>query len=219
MGELRREPEGCSKRSGAAMSVSGSWLNARVGNLTGSNMWRAMSFLKNGKESEERKKYKIELLAERLTGDAVPHYVNDFMRWGSEQEPHAKAAYEAATDRMIRDCRYIPHPEIEFFGGTPDGLLEADSIIEFKCPQTTTMLKWKLAGGVPEDHQAQILAYLACTRREHAVFAAFDPRLPERQRLHIVEWTPDPAEIAAVEGAARQFLAEVDAMFQQLVTA
>ena len=198
------------------MSVSGAWLNARVGNLTGSNMWRAMAYLKNGKESEERRKYKIELLAERLTGDAVPHFVNDFMRWGNEQEPHAKAAYESLTDQIIRETGFVRHPTIEHFGGTPDGLIGRDTVIEFKCPQTTTLLKWKLAGEVPEEHRPQILSYLACTRRQHAVFVAFDPRLPPKQRLFIRDWTPDPAEIEAVEGFARDFLAEVDAMFQQL---
>lgn len=73
-----------------------------------------------------------------------------------------------------------------------------------------------MAGEVPEQHKPQILAYLACTGRCDATFVSFDPRLPESQQLFIVEWTPEPGEIARVEAAAVAFLDEVDAMFRQL---
>ena len=43
--------------------------------------------------------------------------------------------------------------------------------------------------------------------------------MPANRQLFIKEWTPGPAEIAAVEGAARDFLKELDAMFQQLAEA
>jgi hypothetical protein len=78
-------------------------------------------------------------------------------------------------------------------------------------------VSWLLAGGVPEQHRPQILAQLACTGRERAVFVSFDPRIrDERKRLFIAEWVPERAEIEAVEEAARKFLAEVEQMFQML---
>lgn len=196
--------------------TTAAFLSARTGKLTASNMWRAMSFLKSGKESEERRKYKIELLAERMTGDVVPHYVNDLMRWGLDTEPHAKAAYENQVGVLLLPCGTIAHPTIEDFCATPDSLIGRTAVFEAKCPQTTTHLAWKMAGGVPDQHKPQCLAQLACTGRSDVVFISYDPRVPERQRLFIVEWTPDPDEIAAVEAAARQFLAEVDAMWEAL---
>jgi hypothetical protein len=193
------------------------WLASRCGNLNGSRTAEMLDFTAKGAEGAKRKALKIEILAERLTGDAVPHFVNQFMQWGLEQEPHAKSAYELATGQMLLPCGYILHPTIECYGSTPDSLIGSDAIAEFKCPQTTTHLTWMLAGGVPEQHKPQILSQLACTGRERAVFVSFDPRIrDERKRLFIAEWVPEKAEIEAVEEAARKFLDEVEKMFQQL---
>jgi putative phage-type endonuclease len=192
------------------------WLSQRCGKLTASRMADAMDMTAKGADSAKRKALKVELLAERLTGDTVPHFVNSFMQWGLEQEPAAKAAYELASGQMILPCGFYDHPQIADFGATPDGLIP-QGVIEFKCPQTTTHIGWILAGGVPEQHRPQILAQLACTGRTRAVFVSFDPRIKdERKRLYIAEWVPERAEIEAVEDAARKFLEEVEQMFQQL---
>jgi hypothetical protein len=192
------------------------WLSQRCGKLTASRMADAMDLTAKGLDSAKRKALKVEMLAERLTGDAVPHFVNSFMQWGLEQEPHAKAAYELASGQMILPCGFYDHPQIADFGATPDGLIPG-GVIEFKCPQTTTHIGWILAGGVPEQHRPQILAQLACTGRTRAVFVSFDPRIKdERKRLFIAEWAPAKEEIQAVEEAARKFLEEVEQMFQQL---
>jgi putative phage-type endonuclease len=192
------------------------WLSQRCGKLTASRMADAMDLTAKGLDSAKRKALKVEMLAERLTGDTVPHFVNSFMQWGLEQEPAAKAAYELASGQMILPCGFYDHPAIADFGATPDGLIP-HGVIEFKCPQTTTHIGWILAGGVPEQHRAQILAQLACTGRTKAVFVSFDPRIKdERKRLFIAEWAPAKEEIQAVEEAARKFLAEVEIMFQQL---
>jgi putative phage-type endonuclease len=192
------------------------WLSQRCGKLTASRMADAMDLTAKGADSAKRRALKVELLAERLTGDTVPHFVNSFMQWGLEQEPAAKAAYELASGQMILPCGFYDHPQIADFGATPDGLIP-QGVIEFKCPQTTTHIGWILAGGVPEQHRPQILAQLACTGRTRAVFVSFDPRIKdERKRLFIAEWVPERAEIEAVEDAARKFLEEVEQMFQQL---
>jgi putative phage-type endonuclease len=192
------------------------WLSQRCGKLTASRMADAMDLTAKGLDSAKRRALKVELLAERLTGDTVPHFVNSFMQWGLEQEPHAKAAYELASGQMIVPCGFYDHPQISEFGATPDGLIPG-GVVEFKCPATTTHITWLLAGGVPDQHKAQILAQLACTGRERAVFVSYDPRIRDtRKSLHIVEWVPAKAEIEAVEEHARKFLAEVEMMFQQL---
>jgi len=72
---------------------------------------------------------------------------------------------------------------------------------------------------VPEEYQPQILAQLACTRRPRAVFISFDPRIRGPQRLFIREWEPDPAEIAAIEAMAREFLDELEAEFTAITEA
>ena len=98
-------------------------------------------------------------------------------------------------------------------------LIGTDAVAEFKCPTSTTHVSWILAGEMPDQHKPQVLAQLACTRRTRAVFASFDPRMPPARQLFVVEWTPEPEEIEAVETAAREFLRELDAMFDRLSVA
>lgn len=192
------------------------FLSARCGKLTASRMKDALDFTKTGKPGAARIKLMHEILAERMTGDSVPHFVNDLMRWGTDQEPHAKAAYEAATGELLTPCGTIDHPTIDGFASTPDSLIGEDTVLEAKCPQTTTHIAWALAGVVPEQHRPQILAQLACTGRTRAVFVSFDPRVPPKSQLFIQEWTPERAEIEAVEQAARDFLREIEQLWELL---
>lgn len=193
------------------------FLAAREGKLTASNMAAAMSFLKNGKPSSERTSLQKAILAERLTGIAVPHYVSPEMKWGTENEPHAKSAYEVETGELIVPCATIDHPTIEFLAATPDGLVGRDGLIETKCPKTETHITWMLAGVVPEQHKPQMLLQIACTGRNWVDFVSFDPRVREASRqLFIRRFEPTREQVEEVEAAARVFLDEVQAMFEQL---
>lgn len=193
------------------------FLNARAGKLTASRMAAAMSFLKNGKPSAERTKLMHELLAERLTGDSVRHYVTPAMEHGIQTEDEARLVYECETGRLVERGVTIDHPEIDYFAATPDGFV-GDGLLEIKCPTTTTFIGWRLAGVVPEEHRPQMLAQLACTGRKWVDFFAYDPRIRKHPRFMLVRYEPKPEEIAAVEDAARQFLAELDEMFEQLTS-
>lgn len=201
-----------------ASALIAQWLSERCGKLTASRMHQALDRTAKGAEGAKRRALKYEILAERMTGDTVHHPVNSYMRWGLEQETAGKAAYELATGRLITACGFIDHPQIEWLGATPDGLLPG-AVFELKCPASTTHVQWLLAGGVPEQHKPQILVQLACTGREHAVFVSFDPRVRDpRRQLMIVEWTPKREEIEQIEEHARVFLREVETMFQQLIS-
>lgn len=198
---------------------SGAWLNMRVGRLTASRMADAMAMRKDGKPSESRNKLLVELLAERLTGDATPHFVSAPMLWGIEQEPHAKAAYEAASGTLLDKCGFSLHPEIEHFGASPDAHIGDDTVFEAKCPNSTTHVSWLIERKMPEQHKPQVLAQLACTGRSVAVFVSFDPRMPPNKQLMIVDWLPTREEIEHVEECARNFLSDLDSMFRQLTEA
>jgi hypothetical protein len=178
-------------------------------------MAAAMSYLKSGKESSERRKLKIEILAERLTGDIVPKYVNDAMRQGIEQEPFARAAFEAATGLLVADIGFVPHPSIEFCGASPDGLVSDGSLIEIKCPQTWNQLEYVIAGKIPDNYIPQIILQSACTGKP-VWFVSYNAQLPEKQSLFIRKFEPTQEQIEEVEDAARKFLAEVDEMFEAI---
>lgn len=77
------------------------WFANRLGHLTASRIKDAIDTLKNGGESEKRKTYRLELVAERLTGLPTEFYETAAMRFGTENEPFARSAYEAHRARLL----------------------------------------------------------------------------------------------------------------------
>jgi hypothetical protein len=195
------------------------WFAERTGCLTASNMRAAMSRLKNGNDSADRAALKVQVLAERLTGDVVPHFVTGAMQHGIDTEPAAKAAYMAATGTLVEECGFITHRTIEHFGASPDGRIDDRLGLEVKCPTTAKFLTWRLAGVVPDEHKPQMTAQAVCAGFDAVEFVAFDPRLPKHLQLFVVRFTPTQEERDAVEATAIEFLAEVDAMHQELLEA
>jgi len=194
------------------------WFSERTGCLTASRMAAAMSRLKNGADSADRKALKVEVLAERLTGDVVPHFVTGAMQHGIDTEPAARAAYSAREGVLIEECGFIRHPNIEYFGCSPDGMIDRKLGLELKCPTTAKYLTWRLAGVVPDEHKPQMIAQCLCAGFDEVEFVAYDPRLPAHLQLFVARYRPTPDERDAVYQAAIEFLSEVAAMFDQLTT-
>jgi putative phage-type endonuclease len=201
-----------------ALAGTASWFAARRGLLTASRIADALAVLKNGKPSESRRKLMFDLLAERMSGVATEHYVTPAMQWGIDNQAGAIASYEAETGDLVGPEVFVIHPRIDWFGATPDGLVGADGLIEVKCPTTPKHLTWVMAGEVPDEHQPQMLAQLACTGRQWVDFVSFDPRVRKPQ-LFIRRFQPDRAEIERIEAGAREFLDELAAMERQLEAA
>lgn len=202
-----------------AIAGTPQWLAARRGLLTASRIADALAVLKTGKPSESRRKLMFELLAERMTGIAVDHYVTPAMQWGIDNQADAITEYEAETGEIVGPELFVLHPEIDWLGATPDGLVGSDGLLEVKCPTTPKHLAWVMAGEVPTEHRPQMLCQLACTRRKWVDFVSYDPRVKGKSRLFIVRFEPDAAEIEKLEAGAREFLAELQAMSDQLEAA
>lgn len=196
------------------------WLSARAGKLTASRMADAMAYLKDGKTpAQARTKLMRELLAERITGQSVPHVVNDAMMHGLEYEDEAVDVFvERFPQYNVRPSRFYEHATIENFGATPDREIDGDGLLEVKCPTTGTYLEWMLGGKVPAQHEPQMAAQLLCSGKAWCGFIAYDPRVrDESKRLFMRKYTPTDEYMRMVEGEARKFLDELDAMFQLFV--
>lgn len=193
------------------------WVRERIGCLTASNMAKALSFLKNGGESAERKKLKVQIVAERMADAAIDHYVTPEMQWGLDTEDEAQAAYAELSGNEVYKGGFVRHPEIEFFGASPDLFVFPDGLAETKCPRTETHVGYLIAGEVPDDYKPQMLAQLACTRRKWCDFISYDPRIQAaRSRIFVRRFAPPQEDIEAIEQAARKFLAEVDDLFRKV---
>jgi len=173
----------------------------------------ALDFRKDGKPGAARIKLLKELLAERVSDYAVDHPVTGPMRRGLDLEPDARAAYEAHSGDILLPAALVHHPSIDGFAATPDS--NAAEIVEFKVPLVTTYIDWYLAGVIPDEHLPQLLAQLACAQKRQGVFVAYCPEMPPEKQLFIRRFEPSAADIAAIEDAARKFLQELEAMFDQ----
>ncbi len=200
-----------------APQQSGAWFQERLGCLTASRMREAMSFKRDGTETQERYKLKIEIVAERMTSILVPHFLTDAMQWGLDHEEEAKLALQQVLDIDLQPCGFFPHPTIENLGATPDALIRTDAVLEVKAPTTKTHISWLLANEVPTEYKPQLLLQLICTGRRVAHFLSYDPRVQKRPMLYKL-FAPTQQERDKVEQAAIQFLNEVEELFERVST-
>lgn len=191
------------------------WFAQRLGKLTASRMADVLATTKSG-PSASRKNYLAQLVAERLTGQPAESFSNAAMEWGTSNEPLARAEYEILTDYSVEQVSFVDHPDIEWCGASPDGLVLDGGLVEIKCPNTATHIEYLLAGKPPTKYQPQMLLQLSCTGRAWCDFVSYDPRMPEEHRLFVVRFQPKREEILAVEQAAIEFLAEVEQTIQRL---
>ena len=193
------------------------WLTARAGKVTASRISDVLAKIKTG-EASDRRDYKVQVLTEILTGKpAESGFINAEMQWGTEQEPFARAAYEIAYETPVDQVGLVLHPKIDRAAASPDGLVGTSGLVEVKCPKTATHLQYLLAGTVPSKYQPQMLWQMACCERDWNDFVSFDPRLPAEYQLFKVRLPRDDKRIAAMEAEVIAFLAEVDAMHEQLL--
>ncbi len=155
---------------------SAEWHRLRLGKVTASRMSDVLSKGRGKAPSKTAETYMMELIAERLTGEAKPFFENDAMRWGTETEPQARSMYEVNNDFVsVDEVAFIEHNE--FVGVSPDGLIGEDGMLEIKCPTTITQIKRALADDYSADYKAQIQMQLWVAQREWCDFVSFDPRI------------------------------------------
>lgn len=151
------------------------WHQIRLGKVTASRMQDVLSKGRGSAPSKTAETYMMELIAEKLTGQAKPFFENDAMKWGTETEPQARAMYELSSSNDVLEVAFIELNE--FVGASPDGLIGDDGMLEIKCPTTITQIKRALTDNYSQDYTAQIQMQLWVAEREWCDFLSFDPRL------------------------------------------
>lgn len=204
------------------------WFTARVGFLTASRMSDVLDVLKNGKPGARRTKLLHSIVAARMTGIAGDNYVNDAMQWGIDHQDEAISEYEIETGNIVAPEAFVIHPTIENLGATPDGFIGDDGLLEVKCPTSTTHLQWIMDGVIPEQHKPQMAVQLLCTGRKWVDFMSYDPRMPPKQKKFLRRFENYTYHVTNVPGLfgylddireeAVKFLAEVDALFEEVTT-
>lgn len=185
------------------------WRAIRLGRVTASRVAEVVAKTKSG-WGASRKNYMAELIAERLTQTPAEHFISTEMKWGTEKEPDARAAYQFMSDIEVEQVGFVYHPRIEMSGASPDGLCLDAGLVEIKCPNTSTHLDALINQTIASSYITQMQWQMACTGRDWCDFVSFDPRLPARMRLFVKRVARDGALIPQLERDVREFLAELD---------
>ncbi len=127
-----------------------------------------------GDYSKQAPAYAAKIIAKRLGvyTEAPPSF---WMEWGTEHEPEAREAYESATNVYVEQVGFILPDHTDAYGGSPDGLVGDEGLIEIKCPAPETLISYHAAGKLPDQYRPQIQGLLLISGREWCDFFAWHP--------------------------------------------
>ncbi len=197
------------------------WYASRIGLVTSSKVHDAITPRQRGGTHElaARRKLKMQMVSEMLTGLTTEHYVSQAMDWGVENEPRARAEYEYRTGQTVEQLGLVMHPTNPRAAATADGWVAPKGILEIKCPETYTHLEYFSSGEIPSEYLDQINWQMACCgpEIEFCDFVSYDPRIEaEELQTLIVRHERNEKRIAEMEAAVEVFLSELIEFFEQI---
>jgi hypothetical protein len=186
------------------------WFACRMGIPTASEFATVlMHGKKKGEPSATRRKYMLTLLGERLTGKPVESYSNANMLRGKEHEPEARRLYQFIRDEDTKQVGFIRNGNK---GCSPDLLVNANGMTEFKSNQPHILLEMHLADEVPKEHECQLQGGLWVAEREWIDFMAYWPGIePFIKRVY-----RDEVKIKSIELGVEMFNNELHELLTKL---
>jgi exodeoxyribonuclease (lambda-induced) len=172
------------------------WLAARRGVITGSMFKVARDKLRNGEPSSKAMLYARDLARERCGGRAADVYVNAAMRFGSEQEPLARMAYEDTTGDLVEQVGFAVTHDGKF-GASVDGLVDDDGKVENKTIVSSDTLFKAIVDGDHSEYIDQIDGCMWLLNLRWCDLCLWAPDLPEH-KLTVVRIERDEARIEAL---------------------
>ena len=195
------------------------WMALRVGRIGGSRIADLLTEGRKGDESLIRRKYKNELIRERLTGRKIDTYKTPAMQRGIDLEPMARAWYEVRNNVFVDQVAIVLHPTIEGGQCSPDGIVEStNSLIEIKVPNPENHLDNILTDGKQlEQYIDQCMWQLACMpEKEYCDLVSFDPEMPDHLQGFVKRIYRDDEYIKEMEDKVILFLQEVETIGNNL---
>lgn len=193
------------------------WFAARAGRVTGSNAnWVMSKPTAAGAEAAGRKDYRLRLALERVTGMAeVESFTNEHIQRGHDLEADARFELEINHDIIVKQSGFLVGEKM--VGVSLDGHSENfDTIIELKCPKSTTQLGYIEAGKLPAAYRWQVIHGLYVTGAKRAIFGSYDDRMPPGLRFFSLEVLAQDLPLAEYEIELDKYLVSVDEMVQHL---
>lgn len=117
---------------------------------------------------------------------------NTIFAYGKFHEDGARAEFEMETGLTAHGCGFFIHPEYDWLGATPDGLIGDDAVFECKCPwglrDKPAHVEFKSVDDLPH-YYAQMQIEMACSSRAEAHFYQWAPNGSEPVKvIYSQEW-------------------------------
>lgn len=183
------------------------WFESRLGFVTASNFHKVLN------KKTGRGLYMRKLAAERLTGLMEESYKNEVMEKGIETEQEARCYYETVNDCEVEQVGFVMRDE--WIGGSPDGLVGKDGLIEIKCPLSSTHIEIILSEKMPSFHIPQVQGLLWVTDRKWCDFVSFDPKILSRP-MFCVRIERDTEYFKRLAGDVGVFVNELKAIIEKI---
>ena len=195
------------------------WLALRIGKIGGSRIADLLTEGRGGGESLVKRKYKNELIRERLTHRKLDTWKSPAMLRGIELEPLARAWYEVKYNIMVDQVAIVKHPTIEGGQCSPDGIVTSKNhLIEIKVPNPENHLDNILTEGKQlEQYYDQCMWQLACMpEMEFCDLISFDPEMPDNLQGYVKRIYRDDEYIKQVEEKVILFLNQIETIVNNL---
>lgn len=183
------------------------WFEAKLGFVSASNFSKVLN------KKTGRLLYMRKLAAERLTGLREDTYTNKIIENGSETEQEARHYYATVNDCEVKQVGFVMRDE--WVGGSPDGLLSKDGLLEIKCPLSSTHIEIILSEKMPALHIPQVQGLLWVTDRKWCDFVSYDPRVLS-QPMFCVRVERDTEYFKKLAGEVGVFVNELKSMIAKI---
>lgn len=150
------------------------WYAIRRGIPTASEFGSIIT-AKRGEYAAAADTYINSLIDEQVRPDAERGFTgNRHTQRGNALEDEAREFYAFLHDVTPRQVGFILNDE-GTLGCSPDSLIDPDGGLEVKCPDGPTHVKWLRAGGIPDEHKAQVHGSLIISGRAWWGFLSYCP--------------------------------------------
>jgi hypothetical protein len=177
------------------------WFAARAGIVTASQVGKLLTPTLKVADNDTARGIIAGLVAERITGEVEPSYLNDDMARGVLAEPVARDLYSGHFEQAVEVGFYRLENRAWTLGASPDGLVGTSGGLEIKAPRAKGHVMTILADKVPAAYMAQIQACLLVTSRDWWDYCSYHAGLP----LFVKRVYPDPEWFEAIRLACIRF--------------
>jgi putative phage-type endonuclease len=162
------------------------WFDSRRHKLTGSNIGAALG-INPWKSPDDL----IRSMVREYHGAESEFEGNVATEHGNLHEPLAAMDYQNKTGNLVTECGFFVHPDHDWLGASPDGLVDDDGLVEIKCPfglrnKKGDDLVFKTAEEQPH-YYAQMQIEMACTGRKWCDFYSWSKHGDSLERI---EYSP-----------------------------